>query len=125
MNLAERRRPHCLVRRRLGDSAEVLLVAQPFERRRRVGVGLGRRIGDRHQPVGEVAPQDFVAFRPRDPRQVADGPEAVDRRTPHADVLVGRRELRNHAPVLGIVGQLRDAGEPDGGIGVAVLGLGS
>ena len=124
LNLAQRRRPDCRVRRGLGDGAEMLLVAEAFEGRRRVGVSGRGGVGDRHQPVGEVAPQRFVALGPRDPRQVPDGSEAFNRRPSHPNVLVRRCELCDHAPALGIVWQFGDAGEPHGGIGVAVFGCG-
>ena len=123
MNLAEGRRPHGVVRRRLGDGAELLLIAQPVERGGGIAVALRRRVRDRDQPLGELAPQRLVALRAGDPRQVADHADALERRAPDADVLVGGRELGDHAPMLGIVWELGHAGEPDGRIRIAILGL--
>ena len=124
VNLPERRGPHRVVRRGLGDRPEVLLIAQPVERGGSVAVGLGRRVGDGHQPLGELAPQRLVALGPRDPRQVADDPDPLDGGAPDAHVFVGRGQLGDDAPRLGVVGQLRHAGKPDGRVGVAILGLG-
>jgi hypothetical protein len=123
LNLAERRGPHRIVRRRLGDRREVLLIAHPVERRGGVGVGFGRPVGDGDQPFSELAPKRLVSLGPGDPCQISHDPDSLDGGAPDAHVFVGRCQLRDDAPRLGVVWQLRHAGEPDGRVGVAILGL--
>ncbi len=101
----------------------MLLIAQPVERSGGVGVGLRRRVGDGDQPVSELAPKRLVSLGPGDPCQIPDDADPLDGGAPDAHVFVGRRQLRDDAPRLGVVGQLRHAGEPDGRVGVAILGL--
>ncbi len=79
-------------------------------------------VGD--EPIAKLAAERLVPFGPSQTREVARHGHPRNRRAPHAHVLVRRRELRDHAPALGIVGQLRDAGEANRRVGIAVFGLG-
>ncbi len=123
VNLPERRGPDRIVWRCFGDGPERLLIAETVECRRGIAVGFGRRIGYGDQPIDQLATERVVAFRPREPGEITDDGDSVDGGAPYPHILVRGRKFGDDAPTLGVVWQLRHAGEPDGRVGIAVLRL--
>ena len=119
LNAAQRRGAHAVVRRRFRHGAELLRIAQPLERGRGIAVARRRR-RSRSRPAARTARVCSASSRScvpgaRDSRRRRCEPTAAPA---DAHVLVGAGSSAITPQLLGIVGQLRQAGAPDGRISV-------
>ena len=86
------------------------MIVEPFERLRRVTVGVARGNGDFHEPLGQLAAQLLVPLRARELHHIRRALDPRGRRSTNPHVLIGGGELEDRGRVLRIVWNLRDRG---------------